>query len=179
MDPYRFEFDEKRSGDSRYTRFEFELVHEAFALLKAKLDEWNHVALSNGALKAPYQEDVDLLASMLHWGGEQLAKVQATTNFSPGRSVGCLQWEKASLIHAAWLEEKRVEDRVHQSWPSAVVEAMRDRARRFYQLADDIKFPAASILEELRGEYGTRLRTSNESDVDWDAFVSHASYVGT
>ena len=158
MEPYQFEFDEKRHGDSRYTRREYELVHQAFSLLKSKLEEWNEVAIRNGAITSPYSEDVKLLQAMIDWGSGQLEKKHATTIFSPGLSVGSLQWEKASLIHAAWVEEKRVDDRADRSWPSAVVESMRDRARQFYKLADDIKFPPASILNELRGEYRTLVK---------------------
>jgi hypothetical protein len=89
-------------------------------------------------------------------------------------SRGSVRYLKVALIHAAWLEEKQITATVKDTWPSAVVEAMRGKVKRYHQLADEFSVPPAAILDELWSEYGT-LRSESSREGSWDAFVSHAS----
>ena len=89
-------------------------------------------------------------------------------------SVGNKRDLKAALIQAAWTHEKENNQAANDTWPGAVIEAMRGRVRKCYQLAEEIPQPPAAILEEFRSEYGMATPRS-DSDTTWDAFVNHAS----
>lgn len=173
MAGYRYEFDTTRAGDGRYDRAEYEVIQDALKILEAKIGAWNRVAVENGALEPPYAREAKDLRNMIEWGEERLSK-GADVVLVSGISVGSTRYLKAALIHAAWFREKEINDTAKETWPPAVVEAMRGRVRRYHQFADEISHPPAAILDELRAEYGM-IAPTVRSDANWDAFVSHAS----
>jgi hypothetical protein len=174
MTGYRYEFDNTTVGDAHYKRPEYEAVQEALKLLEAKLSSWNRVAMENGALEPPYEQEVNDLKNIIEWGEERLSNQSTGMVHLLGISVGNTRYLKAALIHAAWFHEKEINQTTKDTWPSAVIDRIRSRVRKFHQFAEEITQPPAGILEELRPEYGmTTLRS--DSDTSWDAFVSHAS----
>lgn len=175
MARYEYVIDDTIVGDARYRRADYEIIHRALGLLEAKLRAWNTVAMTNGALEPPYTREVDDLENMIEWGEEKLSDKDRREIVVRGISVGSLRYLKAALIHAAWFREKEVNETAKDTWPSAVAEAMRDRIRRYHQLADKIPQPPAAILDEIRPEYGVVANAQKGTDVEWDAFVSHAS----
>lgn len=174
MTGYKYEFDNTNVGDARYDRSEYETVQEALKLLEAKLGSWNRVAMENGALEPPYAKEVKDLQNIIEWGEERLSNQAARMVNLLGISVGSTRYLKAALIHATWLSEKEINQNAKDTWPSAVIDAMRGRVRKYHKLAEEISQPPAAILEELRPEYGIPTPSSDFS-TSWDAFVSHAS----
>jgi hypothetical protein len=175
MSVYKYEFDSTSLGDARYNREAYEILHGALLLLEAKLKSWNTVALSNGALEAPYTQEVDDIHVMTEWGEVQLAKKEAREICVHGISVASIRYQKAALIHAAWHYESEATDATKATWPPSVAEAVRGKARRFHQEAEKIEQSPAAILDELRPQIETTTMKQSDSDTNWDAFVSHAS----
>lgn len=174
MTGYRYEFDNTTVGDAHYERREYETVQEAVKLLEAKLSSWNRVAIENGALEPPYAREVNDLKNIIEWGEERLSNQATGLVHLLEIYVGNTRYLKSALIHAAWFHEKKINQTAKDTWPSAVIDGMRSRVRKYHQFAEKISQPPAAILEELRPEYGmTTLRL--DSDTSWDAFVSHAS----
>jgi hypothetical protein len=170
---YKYEFDHTTVGDFRFSREEYELLQEAFGLLRVKLLSWGEVARSHGALSSPYEVELQDLEQMINWGEEKLLDKSAREIHEHGLSVGSLRYIKAALIHAAWYREKEIGEAAQATWPSAVTQALRKKVELLQKSADRFSFEPAPILDELRAEY-----TSSKSAVsteDWDAFVSHAS----
>jgi len=174
MAGYVYEFDDKKVGDARYDRKDYETLQGALRLLEAKLSSWNQVAMTNGALEPPYAREIEDLRGMIEWGDEKLSNKDARIVLVNGISVGSVRYQKAALIHAAWYREKEVSETAKDTWPSAVAEAMRGRVRRYHQMAEEISLPSAAILDELRPEYGIKTPQPT-AETNWDAFVSHAS----
>lgn len=174
MADYKFEFDDTKAGDARYDRKDYETLHGALSLLEAKLRSWNQVAITHGAIEPPYRLEVECLRGIIEWGEERLTNKESQVIFVHGISFGTLRLYKAALIHAAWHYEKEVTETAKDTWPGAVAEAMRGRVRRYHELAEHISLPPATILEELRPEYGMNKPQQN-AEASWDAFVSHAS----
>jgi len=174
MAGYEYVFDDTTVGDVRYPRDEYATLQGALSLLDAVLKSWNTVAMTNGALEPPYTREVDDLEGMIEWGDKELSDKDAREILVRGISVGSLRYQKAALIHAAWFKEKEVNETTKETWPSAVAEAMRGKARRYHQLADKIPQPPAAILDELRPEHGVA-KVQIGTDGEWDAFISHAS----
>jgi len=84
-----------------------------------------------------------------------------------------MRYQKAALIHGSWFYEEQVAQDAKDDWPSAVVEAMRGKARRLQELAAQIQH-APPILEELRPKSATRT-VGATLEANWDVFISHTS----
>jgi hypothetical protein len=146
---YRFEFDDTSRGDMRFRREHFALLQEALKVLLADLTEWNRRARAKGASKDPYAEEVSLLKDMTDWGDSQLAEPNALSITVQGMSVGSLRHDKAALEYAALRVEHEAVEKA-KGMPSAVGEALGEKAHRFRAEAAKIDVSPAGILEELR-----------------------------
>ena len=174
MAVYEYEFDDTKLGDFRYDRDDCVLVQEALKLLEDKLRSWNEIAMTHGALEEPYRREADDIRGMIEWVVDRLSTPEARVIRFMSVSTGSARYLQAALIHAAWLEEKKITEAVGDTWLSAVVGAVRGKAKQYHDLAKDIPVPPAAILEEIRSEYGT-IKTEPRMEGGWDAFVCHAS----
>ena len=165
--------DNTNLGDRSWDHSSYAFVQSALELLHAKLSSWNTIAMNHGALAPPYIEEVDDLKIMANWGEERLGAGQHTITVN-GITVGSIRNLKAALLFAAWHFELEAAKNTEDSWPGKVVEAVRGRARRYQELADELAFPPAKILDDLRPEFGMTVKPE-DSGATWDAFVSHAS----
>lgn len=171
---YKYDFDQTTVGNFRFTREEYEMLQGALRLLAAKLKSWNAVALSHGALSAPYEMEVTDLDQMIRWGDEQLQDKAAREILTRGLSLGTLRYLKIALIHATWNQEKEIAETMSGTWPSAVSQAVREKVDRLQKLADRFNIDSGPLLEELGGEHSSSTH-DRELENAWDAFVSHAS----
>ena len=129
MAPYRFEFDSTIIGDSVIERKRYETYQKALKILEAKLSSWNDIAMTHGAERAPYEEEVNYLRRMIEWADERLSRTEMSVIIVSGISVGSVQLIKAALIHAAWQREKEIAQTSDAKWPAAVIEASRGEVR--------------------------------------------------
>ena len=166
--------DNTNLGDRSWDHSSYAFVQSALELLHAKLSSWNTIAITHGALALPYIEDVDNLKVMVNWGKERLSEQDQHKITVRGITVGSIRYLKAALLHAAWHFELEAAKNTMDSWPGTVVETVRGRARRYQELADELAFPPAKILDDLRPEFGMKVKPE-DSGATWDAFVSHAS----
>ena len=67
---YRYEFDDRRDGDLRLRRTNYETVQDAYRGLRDELVAWNRRALDHSGSMPPYEQEVGDLNSMLAWGDE-------------------------------------------------------------------------------------------------------------
>jgi hypothetical protein len=169
---YTYEYDSTRVGDFTYRRSDVLLLHEATTLLAEKLEHWDDVALRHGATEGPYAREVADLRHMIGWWEERLAE-NTSSVFSPGLSVASVRYQKAALIHASWAQDQKVDSVAASTWPTAVAESIRVKARRFASAADSMTVEPAGVLDELRAEYGMQIAQALDGE-SWDAFVSHA-----
>lgn len=161
-------------GDRRWDRASYAFIQSALLLLQAKLKSWNTIAIRHGALVAPYVDELAVIEKMATWGDAKLSDEHRPEIVVTGITVGSIRYLKAALLHASWHFEAEAAENAKDSWPSPVLEAIRGRARRCKEFADQMEFPAASILDDLRPGFGMKV-ASHEEGSTWDAFVSHAS----
>jgi hypothetical protein len=167
------ELDETRAGDWEWDRRKYEVIQGAMRLLKAKLDVWNKTALSHGAIAAPYSDEVGDLGRMIEWADERLKNPELHEIEVRGVTVGSLRYIKAALLHAAWHFDTEAMEQAKEGWPPRVLEAVRGRARRAHEIAAEIKYQPAGVLEDLRTDFS--MDKTSSSTAEWDIFISHAS----
>jgi hypothetical protein len=172
---YNYEFDNTRVGDFRLTTADFRILQEAYRLLREGLDEWNRRALANGAVRSPYEQEVDDLNRMIEWGDEQLAQPGRIVLLH-GLSVGTLRYEKAALMLMIWKREQDCAEKAREGWPTAALRSLTDGVDDSKKFAAEINYEPNDVLWEL---IPRKIVAAPEAEVpraaQWDVFVSHAS----
>ena len=173
---YFYSFDRTTSGDWRWYRDSFVLVQESLTRFLKEINRWNEMAIQQGAVKRPYEQEEDDLSRMVAWGNDRLTTASgAEIDFMiNGITVGSLRYKKAALLLSIHLREKDLESRRCDVWPSGVLQSLEDSIQKLRDLAKKIEHPPAEILWELMPRETNRddIKTS---DSNWDVFICHAS----
>ncbi|CAK8723274.1 hypothetical protein GCAAIG_13010 [Candidatus Electronema halotolerans] len=151
-----------------------ELYQEAYEILLNKLVEWNEIAINNGASKAPYEYEVKRLPIIVNFFKKKIA---SGSYFITDRvSEETLRLKKSALLCAAHQHEQQLLEKSKNGWPPAVIEAAKEKSRRFKELADKIKYDLPENLADIlpRSNVTVNDHHIRGKDWEWDAFISHA-----
>ena len=55
---YQYEFDKTSVGDLRLSQPKYEVLHQAYCLLRDELDEWNQRVAKDSRAHEPYSQEV-------------------------------------------------------------------------------------------------------------------------
>ena len=172
---YNYEFDDKQVGDFRLSIADFLILQEGYRLLREELDGWNRRALANGALRSPYEREVNDLNRMIEWGDQELARARMSVVLLYGISIGTLRYEKAALMLMIWKREQDCAEKAREGWPTAALRSLTDGVDDLKKFAAEINYEPNDVLWELI----PRKIVSPEDEVpraaQWDVFISHAS----
>ncbi len=147
-------------------------MQECYKLLLKRIEEWNQIAMTHGALEAPYKEEVEDLQRMIEWGEEQLRIENCHEVLVRGVSIGSLRYAKAALIYGGLVREAKTRSAEDPGWPTAIRSAIQEVGKPLAELAEEINHPPADILSEVATPGST---VEIASAPEWDAFISHAS----
>lgn len=160
-------------GDWAWGRASYDYIQTALNLLQAKLNSWNTTAIQHGAIEPPYEREVEILKIMIDWAEPRFADPNTLEIVVSGITVESLRYLKAALLNAAWHFETGAIEQAKDGWPPRVLEAVRGRARKAHELAAEIKYQPADVLQDIRPDFA--LNKMTEDPNTWDVFVSHAS----
>jgi len=172
---YQYDFDTTRVGDFRLSSADFRILQEAYRLLREELDGWNRRALANGAVRSPYEREVDDLNHMIEWGDQQLAQAGRSVVLLLGFSVGTLRYEKAALMLMIWKREQDCAEKARAGWPTAALRSLTDGVDDLRKFAAEINYEPNDVLWELMPREIITSENEAAKAIEWDVFVSHAS----
>ena len=172
---YRYEFDDRRDGDLRLRRTNYETLQDAYRGLRDELVAWNHRALDHGGSTPPYEQEVDDLNRMLAWGDEQLAHARASEITIRGISVASSRYAKAALTLATHRRREDREAKSRQGWPDAALRSLDEGIDRIRKIADIFEHEPSDVIWQLIPEHETPEQAPPPpSTGHWDVFISHA-----
>lgn len=169
---YQYTFDHTPWGTGRYWRKTYVVVQQGLKLLRSEIEAWNEKAIANGAISAPYKEEIADLDSMIEYGEIQLSTSHDDMVTFHTISIGSARYLKAGLALMMVRREHEISEKVREGWPGGVITALRQSQEDLSLISRDFDVAPANILHEISVGLG---RIPTVSAPEWDVFISHAS----
>ena len=144
----------------------YKLLQNAYRNLRDELERWNIEALTEGAEKKPYEQEVVDLNRMINWGERELMNASFSINVK-GISIRSLRYAKTALLFFLATKNKEVQKKRQEGWPERVVNSLGETTIEVKEIEQKIEYTPFDFLPDLIPNY-TPNYTPKSNSLKWD-----------